>query len=141
MKSPAPSGILDIMREIVRHPLFSLAKFAALTLAVMAPLTLPIRSQQTPRSNRIQTATIFQLQAPTSGPQQNPSPSSNSAQAPASTPSEEGARLTVVLDPAHGGVAFGARGPTGLAERDVVMDFSCPHGQVGRAHVPTPVPP
>src|SRR5260370_1400819 len=124
MKSPAPSGILDIMREIVRHPLFSLGKFAALTLAVMAPLTLPIRSQQTPRSNRIQTATIFQLQAPTSGPQQNPSPSSNSAQAPASTPSEEGARLTVVLDPAHGGADFGARGPTGLAESDVVLDFA-----------------
>jgi N-acetylmuramoyl-L-alanine amidase len=124
MKSPAPSGILDMMRDIVRHPLFSLTKFAALTLAVMAPLTLPIRSQQTPRSNRIQTATIFQLQAPTSGPQQNPSPSSNSAQAPASTPSEEGARLTVVLDPAHGGADFGARGPTGLAESDVVLDFA-----------------
>src|SRR5260370_34729532 len=134
MKSPAPSGILDMMREIVRHPLFSLAKFAALTLAVMAPLTLPIRSQQTPRSNRIQTATIFQLQAPTSGPQQNPSPSSNSAQAPASTPSEEGARLTVVLDPAHGGADFGAPGPTRLAARAGVLNFS-------RTPLTTPQPP
>src|SRR5260370_11964418 len=99
MKSPAPSGILDIMREIVRHPLFSLAKFAALTLAVMAPLTLPIRSQQTPRSNRIQTATIFQLHAPTSGPQQNPSPSSNSPQPPPSPPSVDDPHLTAVLHP------------------------------------------
>jgi N-acetylmuramoyl-L-alanine amidase len=30
----------------------------------------------------------------------------------------------VVLDPAHGGADFGARGPTGLAESDVVLDFA-----------------
>jgi N-acetylmuramoyl-L-alanine amidase len=32
--------------------------------------------------------------------------------------------MTVVLDPAHGGTDFGARGPTGLAESDVVLDFA-----------------
>jgi hypothetical protein len=32
--------------------------------------------------------------------------------------------VTVILDPAHGGADFGARGPTGLAESDVVLDFA-----------------
>src|SRR4029077_17147882 len=60
----------------------------------------------------------------TSVPQQNSAPSSNTAQAPASAPSEESLGVTVVLDPAHGGADFGARGPTGLAESDVVLDFA-----------------
>lgn len=43
---------------------------------------------------------------------------------PQSPPTEEAPTLTVVLDPAHGGADFGARGPTGLAESDVVLDFA-----------------
>jgi N-acetylmuramoyl-L-alanine amidase len=93
-----------------------------LTLASTALLTRPIRSQQPQRS---QGKAISQLQAP-SGllPQQNTSPSPNIPQTPPSAPSEEAPSLTVVLDPAHGGTDFGARGPTGLAESDVVLDFA-----------------
>ena len=124
MKTPAPSGILDNMRDTMRRPL-SQATLAALTMAGVALLTPPIRSQQPPRNNRIQPGTIFQLQVPsTSVPQQNSFPSSNTAQAPASAASEEGLGITVVLDPAHGGADFGARGPTGLAESEVVLDFA-----------------
>src|SRR6202007_1368661 len=124
MKTTAPSGILDIMRDTMRRPLFN-GTLAALTMTGMALLTPPMRSQQPPRNNRIQAGTIFQLQVPsTSVPQQNSAPSSNTAQAPASAPSEESLGVTVVLDPAHGGADFGARGPTGLAESDVVLDFA-----------------
>ena len=43
---------------------------------------------------------------------------------PSSSAAEELSNRTVVLDPAHGGADFGARGPTGLAESDVVLDFA-----------------
>jgi N-acetylmuramoyl-L-alanine amidase len=57
-------------------------------------------------------------------PVQNSSPQNNVNQPPPSTLSEETPSLTVVVDPAHGGTDFGARGPTGLAESDVVLDFA-----------------
>src|SRR5690348_18035575 len=51
-------------------------------------------------------------------------PGGNAPQAPAPSTSGEPPGVTVVLDPAHGGADFGSRGPTGLAESDVVLDFA-----------------
>ncbi len=91
-------------------------------LAGVTLLTLPVRSQQ---AERIQSKQISQVQAPSSvQPQQNTSLPTNIPQVPHSAPTEEPSTLTVVLDPAHGGADFGARGPTGLAESDVVLDFA-----------------
>lgn len=103
-----------------------------LTLLSAALLGLPIhseqfqlRSQQLQRNDGVVPAKISQAQAPFSPlPQQNSSPPPTSSQNPPATPSEEAPALTVVLDPAHGGADFGARGPTGLAESDVVLDFA-----------------
>lgn len=107
-----------LMRGILRRPL---ATLATLTLAGMALLALPIRSQQNVRLQATISTTISQLQTPSnSAPQQSSSPS----QAPASAATDEALGVTVVLDPAHGGADFGARGPTGLAESDVVLDFA-----------------
>ena len=55
---------------------------------------------------------------------QNTPPPPNAEQPAASAATEELSSRTVVLDPAHGGADFGARGPTGLAESDVVLDFA-----------------
>ena len=108
------SGILKVMR---RRRWLVIWGLAGVTL-----LTLPARSQQ---AERIQGKQISQVQAPSSGqPQQNTSLPTNFPQVPQSVPTEEPSTLTVVLDPAHGGADFGARGPTGLAESDVVLDFA-----------------
>ena len=86
---------------------------------------LSLRSQQLQRNGGVGLPIISQAQAPSNpGPQQNTSTPPNSSQNPPATPSEEAPTLTVVLDPAHGGADFGARGPTGLAESDVVLDFA-----------------
>jgi N-acetylmuramoyl-L-alanine amidase len=55
---------------------------------------------------------------------QNAPPPPNTEQPSSSSVAEELSNRTVVLDPAHGGADFGARGPTGLAESDVVLDFA-----------------
>jgi N-acetylmuramoyl-L-alanine amidase len=122
MKWPAHFWYPHVMRYSMRRPL-SLTSPAIVALAGTALLTLPIRSQQAPRNNRIQAGAIFQVQV-ASLFQQNSTFPSNTAQAPVSASSEEGPGVTVVLDPAHGGADFGARGPTGLAESDVVLDFA-----------------
>ena len=106
-------GILDMMWRYL-----SLVTFV---VAEVALLTLPIRSQQP----RIQVTSDSHAQLPSVvPPQQSPSPGTNISQTPPSAPSEETPGLTVVLDPAHGGTDFGARGPTGISESDVVLDFA-----------------
>jgi N-acetylmuramoyl-L-alanine amidase len=107
------------MCDIVR-PRF--ATLVTLALAGIAFLTLPIRCQQNdPRT----VATIAQAQAPSNSlPQQNSSPPANTGAPPAAAQTDESLGVTVVVDPAHGGTDFGARGPTGLAESDVVLDFA-----------------
>src|SRR5689334_17715605 len=96
-----------------------------LSLAGLAALTGPLRSQQ---ARETPSAAISQAQNPGTGlPVQNATPASpagNAPQAPGAAASEEAAGVTVVLDPAHGGADFGSRGPTGLAESDVVLDFA-----------------
>jgi N-acetylmuramoyl-L-alanine amidase len=96
----ATSGILETMWELMRRGLL----LAAVGLAGAAPVTVPVR--------------------PDSQLQQSPSSTGNIPQSPSSALSEETPAITVVLDPAHGGADFGARGPTGLAEGDVVLDFA-----------------
>src|SRR5437879_5099546 len=93
--------------------MWRLRSLVTLTLAGTALLTLRLPSQQARRNRSVEMAAIPQVQAP-SLPQQ----------VPPSTPPEEAPGLTVVLDPAHGGADFGARGPTGLAESDVVLDLA-----------------
>lgn len=108
------SGILKVMR---RRRWLVIWGLAGVTL-----LTLPVCSQQ---AERIQGKQISQVQVPSGAQlQQNTSPPTNIPQVPQSAPTEEPPTLTVVLDPAHGGADFGARGPTGLAESDVVLDFA-----------------
>jgi len=100
-------------------PVRSLVIFA---LAGAALLTSPVRPL---RPERVHGTLIAQVQAPSGPPpQQSASPSSTLSQPQLSAPTEETPALTVVLDPAHGGADFGARGPTGLAESDVVLDFA-----------------
>lgn len=112
------------MRDIGRRRIF-IATLAASTLVPTVLLILPIRSQGRQRSASVELATVLQLQAPSNPPPQPGSAtSSNAAQALPSGTSDEGLGVTVVLDPAHGGADFGARGPTGLAESDVVLDFA-----------------
>jgi N-acetylmuramoyl-L-alanine amidase len=87
-----------------------------------AALALLIHS---PQAQGFQGLAISQVQ-PSSAPvpQQNTPLSTNTLQGPPSAPPEEAPGITVVLDPAHGGADFGARGNTGLAESDVVLDFA-----------------
>src|SRR5437879_9122141 len=95
--------------------MWRLRLLVTLTLAGTALLTLPLPSQQARRNRSVEIAAIPQAQAPT-----NTLP----PQIPPSTSTEEAPGPTVVLDPAHGGADYGARGPTGLAESDVVLDFA-----------------
>ncbi len=117
MKSSAQSGILKLMLRVLWLFFFA--------LAASALLTLPIRSQQAQRNQSMLGASVSStLPALGALAQQNTPLSPNGEQTPLSSPPEEISGRTVVLDPAHGGADFGARGPTGLAESDVVLDFA-----------------
>jgi N-acetylmuramoyl-L-alanine amidase len=91
----------------------------------MALLLLPVLLRQPSLRQKTRFSALSQtwvlLGAP---PQQNTSTSANAPQIPQSPAPEEPLGVTVILDPAHGGADFGARGPTGLAESDVVLDFA-----------------
>src|SRR5215469_3918233 len=93
------SGILELMRPAILVSTFG--------LAVLGLLVFPVRSQE-----------------PQQGPTSTVTTPSAISQIPSSVPGEDTPGVTVVLDPAHGGTDFGARGPTGLAESDVVLDFA-----------------
>ena len=95
------------------------------TLAIFAGglLALPPRSQQAQRNQPIALTPDSSPATLTLARQNAPLPP-NAEQPPPSSAPEEPSNRTVVLDPAHGGADFGARGPTGLAESDVVLDFA-----------------
>jgi N-acetylmuramoyl-L-alanine amidase len=98
--------------QVMRRPRCRLI----LSLTGAALLTLPLHSQR---------VEISEVQAsPSAQPQQNGPAPVTPPQAPLPTQVEESPALTVVLDPAHGGADFGARGPTGLTESDSVLDFA-----------------
>ena len=96
--------------------------FVTFSLAGAVLLSLPTRSQQPRRIQGVATSPAQPPSLPLA--QQNPTPATTLPQNAQSAPSEEAPGLTVVIDPAHGGADFGARGPTGLAESDVVLDFA-----------------
>jgi N-acetylmuramoyl-L-alanine amidase len=107
------------MLKSMRRGLFSLI-LVMLSLCAGAPLT---GSQQ---AQRIQAAPITpdSNSATFALARQNTPPPPSAEQPVPSSATEELSGRTVVLDPAHGGADFGARGPTGLAESDVVLDFA-----------------
>ena len=104
-------------------PMWRVLSPLILGLAAGILLALPTRSQQSQRNGPIPLS-------PDSFPaasilaRQNAPPQSDPAQPPLSSVPEDISNRAVVLDPAHGGADFGARGPTGLAESDVVLDFA-----------------
>jgi N-acetylmuramoyl-L-alanine amidase len=116
LKLPDSSGILGLMWRAVLAVIF--------VLVTVTLLVFPARSQ----GNLIERLEVAQTApAASSQPQQGPSPAPNPTSSPQITPApppEEASGVTVVLDPAHGGNDFGARGPTGLSESDVVLDFA-----------------
>jgi len=116
LKSPASSGVLsDILNHVWRPHSLVTVSLAGVTL-----LMLPTHS----RPWRIPAMGSLQAQSTAApAPQENPSPATNASQNAPSAASEAPG-LTIILDPAHGGADFGARGPTGLAESDVVLDFA-----------------
>lgn len=64
-------------------------------------------------------------QQPTNVPSSPQPPATAAPPAPQSTPTGQPSGLSiVVLDPAHGGTDFGARGTGGLHESDVVLEFA-----------------
>ena len=97
-------------------------RWLAISVLAWVPLlTFSLRSRQAEQIQGQRTS----LQIASSGQsQKNTSAAINVPQVSQSTLAEEPPPLTVVLDPAHGGADFGARGPTGLAESDVVLDFA-----------------
>jgi N-acetylmuramoyl-L-alanine amidase len=64
--------------------------------------------------------------APQTKAPQNPAPlNPQTPPQPAPPPQQPAETLrTVVIDPSHGGADTGARGPSGVEEKDVVMDFA-----------------
>jgi len=95
----------------------------ALTSAAL--LSLPVLLQQPWLPQKTLSSALSRIQVLSGAlPWQNTLPSADAPQTAQSTPAEEASALTVILDPAHGGADFGARGPTGLAESDVVLDFA-----------------
>jgi len=95
---------------------------------------------------------LFATQAPRQAQPQNPPPSTQQAIPPPSqtAPAQAGQPApapqtppapvqpvhtlrVVVLDPAHGGADTGARGPTGTAEKDLVLEFAQVVGDALRA--------
>jgi len=91
-----------------------------LALCAGAPLTVARQS----RGDRAAATTADPSPAMLASARQNTPPPPNAEQSTPSAAAEELSNRTVVLDPAHGGADFGARGPTGLAESDVVLDFA-----------------
>lgn len=61
-----------------------------------------------------------QTQGPGQPPQQTPAPPAPQLPGPQAAPTLR----TVVLDPGHGGDDTGARGPSGVAEKDIVLEFA-----------------
>lgn len=109
--------MLRFMRQVVS------LLIVALTVGIF--LTRPIRSQQIQRKQGIPALAASRMLLPFGvlAPQNLPS-ANDASQAPLSPDSGETSGPVVILDPAHGGADFGARGPTGLAESDVVLDFA-----------------
>jgi N-acetylmuramoyl-L-alanine amidase len=107
--------IISVILSCVRRVLI----FAGLFSLVAASLTLHLGvAAQKPQTSQSQT----QKQSPQQNPAQ--SPGQAATQTPPQTPQSAQTLRTVVLDPGHGGEDTGARGPTGVAEKDIVLDLA-----------------
>jgi N-acetylmuramoyl-L-alanine amidase len=100
----------------------------AIALLALAPLALLNPKSLRSREMRFPTALSF-FQQPSSSP--TPQSAAPAAQAPAPTaapqtaaPAPTSGLNIVVLDPAHGGTDFGARGTGGIHESDIVLQFA-----------------
>lgn len=76
----------------------------------------------TPASKSTVQSSPQQAQQPTAGLPQAVPPQASSQQVPLPTPSHVGP--VIVLDPAHGGTDNGARGQSGVVEKDLVLLFA-----------------
>lgn len=66
-----------------------------------------------------------QAQSQSQQPRQNPAQPTPKLATPQTVPTQPAPTLrTVVLDPGHGGDDTGARGPSGVAEKDIVLEFA-----------------
>lgn len=93
-------------------------------LALSGLRPAPLTGSPQGRRNQAAPLTPDSNNAVIAAARQNTPPPPNAEQPPSPSTPEELSNRTVVLDPAHGGADFGARGPTGLAESDVVLDFA-----------------
>jgi N-acetylmuramoyl-L-alanine amidase len=86
--------------------------FLLAALLLVFTSAAPARSQQTTP------------QPTPAAPQSQSSPTQNAPPTQAAPPAQRSAANIVVLDPAHGGTDFGARGTGGLHESDLVLEFA-----------------
>jgi N-acetylmuramoyl-L-alanine amidase len=100
-----PWGISAILSSVRRAATFA----GLLSLAFACALT------QLPKA-------ATQAQQPQT--QKQPPPQNPAQQPPAPPPQTVPTLHTVVIDPGHGGEDTGARGPTGLEEKDIVLEFA-----------------
>jgi N-acetylmuramoyl-L-alanine amidase len=110
----AISAILFRVRNSFRFAAFLLAACASIFIA-------PLRPGQQALQPAVQSSPQ-QVQQPTPGPQQGaPPPAASQQVAPPPSPH---AGIVIVLDAAHGGTDDGARGPSGVVEKNLVLLFA-----------------
>ncbi len=115
--------VVDIMRPDAREGERATPQIAAAPPAVSdAPSArppMPVPSgEETPAPPAVE-------RAAQPAPGKAPSNGSKTTEPPAAPPADNDTpRLTVVLDPGHGGHDTGAIGPSGLMEKDVVLDLA-----------------
>ena len=120
-------GVFDILlhvphnRSRVGCPKFDVGVFLLLGLIFLGPIAAAPALQQTPNAAQAQRPAAISPATSQSAPaQQSPAPTPP-AQASSGAPNSS---LNVVLDPAHGGTDFGARGTGGIHESDIVLEFA-----------------
>ena len=104
----------------MRNPLLLQASF-------IAAVSLTLASGHPNQGNNQATPPLAaQSQAPQAQPTLRPQQESTPAAAPTATavPTVAPSGPVVVLDPAHGGMDTGARGATGAAEKDIVLQYA-----------------
>src|ERR1700735_1501555 len=110
----AISAILFRVRNSFRFAAFLLAACASIFIA-------PLRPGQQALQPAVQSSPQ-QVQQPTPRPQQGaPPPAASQQVAPPPSPH---AGIVIVLDAAHGGTDDGARGPSGVVEKNLVLLFA-----------------
>lgn len=110
----AISAILFRVRNSFRFAAFLVAACASVLVAPLRPAHPALQpvSQSLPQ----------QVQQPTPGTQQGaPAPAASQQVAPPTSPH---AGIVIVLDPAHGGMDDGARGSSGVVEKNLVLLFA-----------------